>query len=300
MKNNDVIIIGAGPAGILAAVQLKRYNIESTLFEKSAVGGLLKNANLVENCPGFPDGVSGKHFVSLFEQQLEKAEVKVQFEKVLNLDYKNGLFFITTDKRSLSSLIIIIASGTKPCKPDFEIPAEADDHIFYEVCHLDMVKNKEIAIIGAGDAAFDYALNLSKNNNVIILNRQKRMRCLPLLWKRFEETKNTSYFENITLKSIKLHDSGLILNLHNSERKSEYKLYVHYLLFAIGRKPNLDFLSDNVKNKFEELQEMGKLYMIGDIKNGYYRQVAIASGDGIKCAMKVYKKLKRNLNESFS
>ena len=56
MKNNDVIIIGAGPAGILAAVQLKRYNIESTLFEKSAVGGLLKNANLVENCPGFPDG----------------------------------------------------------------------------------------------------------------------------------------------------------------------------------------------------------------------------------------------------
>lgn len=300
MVNNDVVIIGAGPAGISAAIQLKRYDIEPILLEKSEAGGLLKEANLVENYPGFPEGISGKHLVSHFIQQLRKTGIEIQFENVLNLDFKNGLFIITTDKRALSSSIVIIASGTKPKKPDIEIPAGIEDHIHFGVCHLEYVTNKKIAIIGAGDAAFDYALNLSKKNKIIILNRQEKVKCLPLLWRRAMKSEKISYFENVILKRIKPHDDGLILILHNREMNSEYEMYVSYLLFGIGREPCLDFLSDNVKNKLKKLQEIEILYMIGDVKNGYYRQTAIAAGDGIKCAMKVYKKLRRILNEGYS
>jgi len=81
----DVVIIGAGPAGISAAIQLKRYGIEPTLLEKEEIGGLLKNANLVENYPGFPNGVPGPELVKLFKKQLENAQIKVHFEKVLKL-----------------------------------------------------------------------------------------------------------------------------------------------------------------------------------------------------------------------
>ena len=114
------------------------------------------------------------------------------------------------------------------------------------------------------------------------------------------ESNNISYIESITLKSIKPHGNGLVLSLYNSEMQSEYKMHVSYLLFAIGRKLCLDFLSNNIKNNFKMLQEMGILYMIGDVNNGSYRQTAIAVGDGIKCAMKVYKKLRGKLNEGYS
>jgi len=300
MKNNDVVIIGAGPAGISAAIQLKRYDIEPVLLEKGEVCGHLRDANLVENYPGFPEEISGKHLVSLFEQQFEKTGIKIQFEKVLNLDYKNSLFFITSDRKIFSSLIVIVASGTEPRKPDFEIPTGTENRVFFGIRHLDYIRNKKIAIIGAGDIAFDYALNLSKRNNIVILNRQKKTKCLSVLWRRAVENNNISYVESITLKSIKPHGNGLVLSLYNSDIRSEYEMHVSYLLFAIGRKLCLDFLSNNIKNNLEILQEMGILYMIGDVNNGSYRQTAIAVGDGIKCAMKVYKKLRGKLNESYS
>ena len=189
-----MVIIGAGPAGISTAIQLKRYGVEPTLLEKKEIGGLLKNANLVENYPGFPSGVPGPELVKLFKKQLENIQIKVHFEKVLELDYKNGLFSIKTNQKKITCRIIVIASGTKPRKLSYpDLPAKIENHIFYEIYPLTQVENKKIAIIGAGDAAFDYALNLSKQNKVTILNRGEEVKCLPLLWKRAMETKNISY-----------------------------------------------------------------------------------------------------------
>lgn len=300
MKDNEVTIIGAGPSGISAAIQLKRYGIEPTILEKDEVGGLLKDANLVENYPGFPEGISGKHLAYLFEQQLKKIGIKVQFEEVLSLEYKKDLFFLNTTKRTMSSSIVIIATGTKPHQPDIKIPTQTEGRVFLRVRPLVQFMNKKIAIIGAGDTAFDYALNLSKKNFVYILNRSKKIKCLPLLWERAIKIKNISYFANITLKSIRPHWDGLILKLYNSEMRKGHEMHVSYLLFAIGRESCIDFLSDNVKNKLHMLQEIGVLHLIGDVKNGHYRQTAIAVGDGIKCAMKVYKKLREETYEDYS
>ena len=151
-----MVIIGAGPAGLSTAIQLKRYDIEPTLLEKEEIGGLLRNANLVENYPGFPSGVPGPELVKLFKKQLENAQIKVYFEKVLELDYKNGLFSIKTNQKKITCRIVVIASGTKPRKlSNLDLPTEIENHIFYEIYPLTQVTNKKIAIIGAGDAAFD-------------------------------------------------------------------------------------------------------------------------------------------------
>jgi len=88
----DVAIIGAGPVGIAAAIQLKRYDIEFMIFEKGKIGGLLRNANLVENYLGFPRGIRGRELVELFKEQLKNAGVKVQFEMVRELDYGGVAF----------------------------------------------------------------------------------------------------------------------------------------------------------------------------------------------------------------
>jgi len=291
MNVNDVVIIGAGPAGLGTAIQLKRYGIELILLEKEKVGGLLRNANLVENYPGFPDGISGTELIKLFKKQIHNVGIKIQFEEVLELDNKNGIFLTKTAHRTILSRIVVIASGTKPRKlSNLNVSKDLENRIFYEVYPLAQVANEKIAIIGAGDAAFDYALNLSKKNEVMILNRGSRVKCLPILFKKVMENERISYLENIQVKNIECSNGNLTLTCYDST--GEQEICVSYLLVAIGREPSLDFLSENLKENLEKLQKLKVLHIIGDVKNDIYRQTAIAVGDGIKAAMEIYSKLK--------
>jgi thioredoxin reductase (NADPH) len=287
----DVAIIGAGPAGVSAAIQLKRYGLEPALFEKEEVGGLLRNAHWVENYPGFPEGISGCQLAKLFQKQAEKSGVGVYFEEVLKLDYKNEMFFVTTNQRDITSRIAIIASGTKPRNLSIPIAsAEIERRIFYEIYPLVQVANEKIAIIGSGDIAFDYALNLcSKGNEVTILNRGEKVKCLPLLWERVKKCEKFRYQKNTQITKIEYRDQALTLICDNPQ--SEYEIYVQSLVVAIGREPALDFLSENLHRNLENLRDAHVLHMIGDVKNDIYRQTAICVGDGIKSAMMTYKKI---------
>ena len=291
MNVNDVVIIGAGPAGSGTAIQLKRYGIEPILLEKDDVGGLLRNANLIENYPGFPEGITGPELIKLFKRQLKNVGINIQLEEVLELDNKNGVFIINTNQRTIISHIVVIASGTKPRKlSNLNVSKDLESRIFYEAHPLAQVANEKIAIIGAGDAAFDYALNLSKKNEVMILNRGSRVKCLPILFERAVSNERISYKENVQVKNIECSESYLTLTCYDST--GEQEICVSYLLVAIGREPSLDFLSENLKENLGKLQKLKLLHIIGDVKNDIYRQTAIAVGDGIKAAMEIDSKLK--------
>ena len=291
MKISDVVIIGAGPAGISTAIQLRRYNIEPLLLEQSAVGGLLRNANLVENYPGFPEGIIGIELVNIFLKHLDRAGVKVYFEVVSELDYNNKNFTVKTNKQTITSRIAVIATGTKPRKiTNLSIPADIEHYVFYEVYPIINEVGKNIAIIGAGDAAFDYALNLSRHNKVTILNRGSKTKCLPLLWERAAKNENISYEENTTVESIEKYNDGL--KLHCSQARSEKKIICTYLVIAIGRKPDNSFISSNLKLNIDKFQKSKLLYLIGDIKNDMYRQTSLAVGEGTRAAVEIHEKLK--------
>jgi thioredoxin reductase (NADPH) len=289
----EVVIIGAGPAGIAAAIQLRRYHIEPLLLERKAIGGLLKNAYLVENYPGFPEGVKGLDLVELFEKQLKNAGVTVSFESVQKLDYGDKVFFTKTNRRVIRSDVAVIATGTRPRK--FSAPVISDDigdRIFYEIYPILGVKHKKIAIIGAGDAAFDYALNLSQENEVIIFNRNKRAACIPVLRERCGKSEKISYFRDVTVSEIQDQDGRLRLAYTSGDGQNGDQLSTDIVVIAIGREPCLDFYSNELKKYSESLVKKGLLYMVGDVKNDIYRQTAICVGDGIRAAMKIYKILR--------
>ncbi len=280
----EVLIIGAGPAGIAAAIQLKRYGFTPVLLEKDSVGGLLRNANLVENYPGFPNGVTGPKLITLFERQLRRIGVKVTFGEDVRLDYEDG-WLAETKQAAYRPDIVLIASGTKPNPVPIPIPEEAKDKVFSEVWPLADVRKKRIAIVGAGDAAFDYALNLaSRGNTVTILNRGNEANCLPLLRERADANPNIFYQEQTSLRRVEADESANHLKLFTNH----YSLITDYLLFAIGREPRLDFLTKNVKRQERKLVECGKLYFVGDVHNGLFRQTAIAVGEGLRAAMQIY------------
>lgn len=291
MQINDILIIGAGPSGIAAGIQLKRYGLEPLLLERHSIGGLLKNANLVENYPGFPGGISGPALVELFERQFFDLSIQINYEEVTKLDIKEGyLFLVETSKNVYYSRSVVVASGTQPRRfRDFEIPEVLNDYIFYEVSPLLDVSGKEVAIIGAGDAAFDYALNLSRRNRITILNRSQDWKCLPLLWERAKVEPQIEYRENITIANIKPHPvSGMLLNCTTPDGPITFQ--ADFLIGALGRDPELDFLSDQVLELPTDLEEQGLLYFIGDVKNGLYRQTSISVGDGVRAAMQIYRR----------
>ena len=282
-KNPNVIIIGAGPAGIACAMQLKRYNINSLVLEKDKIGGLLKNANLIENYPGFPNGISGDKFVQLLKKQSQSNKLDVKYEIVESVEFLDDTLSVKTNREIYHSKYLVIASGTKPIVPKTpKIPDNIKDKLFFEIYKLGQIKYKNIAIIGAGDCAFDHALNLGNNNKVIILNRSNRIKSLPILQDRISKVENIKYFDNTTVQEIGKIDKQLNLILKNNDKS----ILVDYLLIAIGRKPNLDFINiDLLKNP--------NVFQIGDVKNGRFRQTSIAVGDGTFTAMNINKILNR-------
>jgi len=293
MNPNKVAIIGAGPAGIACAIQLSRYGIIPLLFERNLPGGLLKNANLVENYPGFPGGISGISLAGKMAKQLELAKVPVINELVLNITYENGAYQIGTNREEYSAEIVVIASGTIPV--EWNDPGLFDGlpgKVFYEVYPLREIRDATVAIIGAGDAAFDYALQMALYNKVIIFNRSDRVRCLPLLWQRAKCVEQISYYENYLLTSVKADPSTSCLKLLFQTKNEIESRYADYIIFAVGRKPELSFADPGFLTQIERLKQERKLYLVGDVKNDLLRQASISAGDGIRAAMEIY------LNES--
>lgn len=298
MSIEQVAIIGAGPAGLAAAMQLRRYGIASHIFERGRAGGLLWNANWVENYPGFPKGISGADLAQLFLDHAEAGGVQITVEDVQNLEWENGIFQITTVAGSYQAQAVIIASGTKPRMfTEFEIPSALSERIFYEIVPLLSLSDKRFAIVGAGDAAFDYALNLGKQNQVIIINRSEQVKCLPLLWERACTCSKIIYHPSATITDVKANPLGGLL-VECSSPKGPLCIQSDYLIGALGRVPQMDFVSASVLERSSEFENKGILHFVGDIKNGIYRQTAIAIGDGIHAAMRLSQVLKETTDES--
>lgn len=291
MKLEEVIIIGAGPAGLATALQLKRYGINPLIFERDQIGGLLHNANLVENYPGFPGGISGPELVRIFKDHVRVNSLRIKPKNVDGLTHHDGVFQVVTSDRSFQARIVVIATGTKPrIFTDFEIPDDTRELIFYEIYPLLDRKEQRIAIVGAGDAAFDYALNLGKRNDVLVLNRGEEISCLPLLWERAKDIPSITYLPNISISRLE-SNPGHDMLLECSTPDGPKSIQVDMLIGAIGRDAQLDFISGQFSKKAIQLVSHGDLYYVGDVTNGLYRQTAIAVGDGILAAMKIYRRL---------
>lgn len=283
---HDVAVIGAGPAGIASSIYLKRAGIDVTLFEKDEIGGLLLNAHLVENYPGFPLGIEGKQLCKLMKKHFEKWNIKPITKEVKQITIENNNFILDIQGSKSTFKAIILATGTVPKELDISGEQEmAGKLVFYEIKDLlpKLKPGNVCTIVGGGDAAFDYALNLADNGVTVELYfRSKRPKCLPLLEERVKKC-----------AAIHVHPSSTPIDINEREGKPEIKFRsiddtaTHtskpdYVLIACGRDPNKELLSEDL-----EKSNIPGLYIAGDVRIGKFRQVSIAVGEGVRAAMSV-------------
>ena len=286
----DVVVIGAGPAGISASIQFKRSGIEPLLLEKGKAGGLLLNANLVKNYLGFPDGTSGEMLAETFSKHLKNAGVVLRKETVKKIFKKNNVFHILTDKDEILAKCVILATGTLPKK--LGIPGETDiagRRLFYEIKDLP-ANTGTFVVIGGGDIAFDYALNLSKTAEKIdIIIRGGVSKCIPVLAENVKGKANIKIHYRAIPVSVK-EEGDVVLECRID---SGYKNFVSdYALVAAGRTPNTGMLNDELKEHVAP-----GLFLAGDVKNKDFRQTGIAVGDGLLSAMKAVKFLREKYED---
>ena len=290
IKTNDIVIIGGGPAGIAAAIQLKLYGLNPIIFEKNKIGGLIRNANNIENYPGIPGSINGRKFAENLNKQADKNDLNILYEEVTKVKYTRDRFNLFYKDQVIQSDYLIIATGTKPNTIKFKNLEKLEgDKVFYDLEFLYNVQNKDIGIIGSGDAAFDYSSNLSKKNSVKIFSRNDNIHCNVKLLKSVQNNKSIVHFQNYTLKEAIQTRNKLEIKFQTKTGIVDVEL--DYLLIAIGREAENSFIDRYFAKKIDSLILQNKLFLIGDLVNGRKRQLSIATGDGIKAAMEINQSL---------
>lgn len=289
MPGNDIAIIGAGPAGIAAALQFARYEVSPFIYEAETPGGLLYNAGVVWNYPGFPGGIEGPELAALFARGLRDSGAVVCREEVLSIDFAGGVFRVTADSEA-DFAAVVIATGTRPVPledVDFD-STETRDAVDYGVSGIRSITGKSIAVIGAGDAAFDYALTLSRKNDIVILQRGQKPRCNAALERRAGESERITVLENASASRISREEGGMFeLSLCGAGCGSRESMTADRVIAAVGRVPREIALLPGLTDAIDELAAGAKLRFAGDVMNGMFRQTAIAAGDGVRAAMEI-------------
>jgi bifunctional isochorismate lyase / aryl carrier protein len=288
----DVAVVGAGPAGLAAAVQATRQRLSVGLFEAHLPGGLLRQADRVENylgvgCP------TGATLARRIVAQAEQAGVRMRAQRVERVEILGDGSFTVVPEASPPEpcRAVILATGTAPRPAG--IPGEGERtraRLFYGVRELSASTPTagDALVVGGGDAAFDQAIQLRRMGwRVTILMRGDHPRALGLLCDRAEAL-GIELRRRTHVTAITGDDEGLVATWRCAENSGT--LRAHRALVAVGRQPSLPRIVSHAGARVAEgvtaLEgRFEGLFLAGDLRRGRYRQVAMATGDGIQAAM---------------
>ncbi len=290
--DRDVIIVGAGAAGLTAAQYAARSNLNTLLLEELAAGGQCLIIDNLENYPGFPDPLPGIELSQKFEEQARNFGAEIQTSSVQSVSKRGKLFTVDTDNGPLSTPAVILATGAKHKK--LGIPGEEEYSgrgvSYCATCDGPFFKGKRMLVTGGGDAACDEAMFLAKlSNQVIMVHRRDRFRAQRALAERTLNNPNIEVRWNTEAKVIKGDGKVGEVVLWRNDKKEDYTEKVDAVFVFIGSIPQTQVVADLgveldetgyiVTNQSMQTSVPG-LYAVGDVRSTPFRQLVVAAGEG--------------------
>ncbi|MEJ5166918.1 MAG: NAD(P)/FAD-dependent oxidoreductase, partial [Thermoanaerobaculia bacterium] len=240
-------IIGAGPAGISCGIQLKRYGINSRIFERDEIGSALKEPYKIHNFLGFPSGIKGKKFQEKIKKMAKNYNLKIIFDEIKELNYLNEKF-ILKGKKTYKFEILVVASGTRPKK-------YKNLECFSSLKKVKNKNGKEIGIIGGSDVAFDYSLSLKNAGKIYIFHRSSKPKAIKELQKAVFLNKNIKYLNNCKILNIEKLKGKIKLTYIKKGKKEN--ILLDFLLNATGREAEKSFFSPEFRKTEKKLIKKG-------------------------------------------
>jgi thioredoxin reductase (NADPH) len=302
MGDYDVIIIGGGPAGLTAGLYAARAGLKSLLVERGIFGGQIVNAKLVENYPGFPEGISGPELGDFMCRQATKYGLETLTTEVTGV--RTGKAYeVSTTEGNLQTRSIIIAAGSEYRKlgVDGEERLSGCGVSYCATCDGFFFRDREVAVVGGGDTAITDALELAQHcRKVYIIHRRDLLRATKAVQEKAFSQPKIELIWNTVVREIVGDRMLRSLRLRNVKTEQSSDLEVDGIFVAVGLEPNSQVFSQIVpldEAGFIVTDELMRtsapgIFAAGDVRHSSFRQVITAAGDGATAAMSAFKYVK--------
>ncbi len=296
---NNVLIIGAGPAGYTAGIYAARANLNPILFEGSAPGGQLMITTDVENYPGFPQGVQGPEMMQLFRQQAERFGTRIVTDVITRVDFSTRPFKVWDSKDQLhEAQAIIIATGASALwlGLDAEMRLQGRGVSACATCDGFFFRGKDVIVVGGGDTAMEEANFLANMcQSVTVVHRRDQLRASKIMQQRAFDNPKIKFVWNAAVDDILDHGTETVkaVRLRDTQTGEMQELATDGVFIAIGHKPTTDLFKGQL-----ELDSNGYIvthdgtrtsvegvFASGDVQDSVYRQAITAAGTGCMAAI---------------
>lgn len=299
----DTIIIGSGPAGMTAAIYAARREMKVLVIGKE-LGGQLAWASEIENYPGFKK-ISNFDLIEKMRDQVTSLGVEIKDGEIKKINKEeDGNFTLFTEKEELKSKTVILAIGLAPRR--LAIPGEEEfggkGVSYCANCDGPIFKDKVVAVVGGGNAAFDAAEILSKiAKQVYLIHRSEKFKAFEAVVEEVKSRENIEMVLNSDVKEILGDQKVERIKVFNNKKEEESKIEVDGIFIEIGRLANTDVVKDlaernqhsqiEVNEKFQTKTE--GLFAAGDVVAGEFKQITIACGQATIAALAAYQSIQR-------
>lgn len=305
MAHYDCLIVGGGPAGMTAGMYASRAGLKTAVLEGMFPGGQIVTTALMENFPGFPNGVSGADFGMLLEQQCTRFGLELLYESVEELQLEGDVKRIKTTSGEHTARAVILCMGAQPTplKLKRELELVGRGVSYCATCDGNFFRGRSVAVVGGGDTACEEAAYLSRIcEKVYLIHRRAEFRAAAVVSDRVVKNDRVELLMDSIVEDI-LGDTEVAgLRVHNVVTDQSRDIPISGFFIAIGVHPRTEIVRGLV-----DLTEYGYIrtdvhmrtnvpgvFAAGDVRDTYLRQVVTASADGAIAATAVSEYLSRN------
>ena len=305
-QTHELVVIGAGPAALAAAIYTTREEIETVLYEKGIVGGLAATTDWIDNYPGYMKGIEGLRLADELRGQAERFGAKIEFGDVSKLERQGGLLKLRVDDKNVTARAVLIATGSNYRK--LGVPGEEEYYAqgvhYCATCDGAFYAGKRLVVVGGGNSGVQEAMFLTRFATHIDLLVRSDLRASEVLQRKLETMKGKiTVHTNVTVEEIVATDKAVSgVRVKQKATGAERIIETDGVFVFIGLLPNTAFLAGSGV----ELDEVGLIksdanlhtavpgvFVAGDVRSHATMQIASAVGDGATAALKIREYLEK-------